>query len=144
MENANEEIRALYDKAVAASLEHLDTLPKDSKEYAECVDNMTKMYRIRMEQAKADDEYEDAYQRRIEEIEKRQADNELRKQQMAQQHKEFKTKLLADVATNAVKIGTFVIVGKWSAVLESGGVIASGTAKNLIRGVQKFIDFNKY
>jgi hypothetical protein len=97
-----------------------------------------------MEQAKADDEYEDAYKRRIEEIEKRQADNELRKQQMAQQHKEFKMKLLADVATNAVKIGTFVVVGKWSAVLESGGVIASGTAKNLIRGVQKFVDFNKY
>lgn len=144
MENRNEEIRELYDEAVASSLEHLDTLPKDSKEYADCVDSMTKMYRLRMEQAKADDEYEDAYKRRIEEIEKRQADNELRKQQMAQQHKEFKMKLLADVATNAVKIGTFVVVGKWSAVLESGGVIASGTAKNLIRGVQKFIDFNKY
>ncbi len=144
MENRNEEIRELYDEAVASSLEHLDTLPKDSKEYADCVDSMTKMYRLRMEQAKADDEYEDAYKRRIEEIEKRQADNELRKQQMAQQHKEFKMKLLADVATNAVKIGTFVVVGKWSAVLESGGVIASGTAKNLIRGVQKFVDFNKY
>lgn len=144
MENRNEEIRELYDEAVASSLEHLDTLPKDSKEYADCVDSMTKMYRLRMEQAKADDEYEDAYKRRIEEIEKRQADNELRKQQMAQQHKEFKMKLLADVATNVVKIGTFVVVGKWSAVLESGGVIASGTAKNLIRGVQKFVDFNKY
>jgi sulfate adenylyltransferase subunit 1 (EFTu-like GTPase family) len=144
MENRNEEIRELYDEAVASSLEHLDTLPKDSKEYADCVDSMTKMYRLRMEQAKADDEYEDAYKRRIEEIEKRQADNELRKQQMAQQHKEFKMKLLADVVTNGVKIGTFVVVGKWSAVLESGGVIASGTAKNLIRGVQKFVDFNKY
>jgi hypothetical protein len=53
-------------------------------------------------------------------------------------------KLGADVVTNGVKLGAFLIVGKWSAVLESGGVIASGTAKSLIRNVQKFIDFNKY
>jgi hypothetical protein len=53
-------------------------------------------------------------------------------------------KLLADVATNGVKIGAYLVVGKWSAILESGGVIVTGTAKNLIRNVQKFLDFNKY
>ncbi len=140
----DEEIRELYDDEVIKSLEHLATLPKDSKEYASGVENMVKMYRVRMEQAKADCEYDEAYQRRIEEIEKRQADNKLKEAQMKQQHKEFMTKLGADVITNGIKIGTFIIVGKWSAVLESGGVIASGTAKNLIRGVQKFVDFNKY
>ena len=33
MVDRNEEIRELYDEAVASSLEHLDSLPKDSKEY---------------------------------------------------------------------------------------------------------------
>lgn len=144
MAKDEERIRELYDESVVAALEHLETLPKDSKEYSQAVENAAKMYRLRMEQAKADCEYDEAYQRRIEEIEKRQADNKLREKQMKQQHKEFLMKLGADVVTNAVKVGTFVIVGKWSAVLESGGVIASGTAKNLIRGVQKFVDFNKY
>lgn len=140
----DEEIRESFDEAILSSVEHVNDLPKDSEEYEKAVDNMTKMYRLRMEQAKADCEYDEAYQRRIEEIEKRQADNRLREEQLKQQHEEFKMKLFADVVTNGVKIATFVIVGKWSAVLESGGVIASGTAKNLIRGVQKFVDFNKY
>lgn len=143
MERDNE-IRESLDEVVLSSVEHVSGLAKDSEEYGKAVDNMTKMYRLRMEQAKADCEYDEAYQKRIEEIEKRQADNKLREQQLKQQHKEFKMKLLADVGTNAIKIGTFLVVGKWSAVLESGGVIASGTAKNLIRGVQKFVDFNKY
>lgn len=144
MESRGEEIRELYDDAVVSSLEHLATLDKDSKEFEQGVDNLTKMYRLRMEQAKVDCDYDEAYQRRIEEIEKRKADTKLRQEQMKQQHGEFLMKLGADVATNAVKIGIFLVVGKWSAVLESGGVIASGTAKNLIRGVQKFVDFNKY
>lgn len=143
MERDNE-IRESLDEVVLSSVEHVSTLAKDSEEYGKAVDNMTKMYRLRMEQAKADCEYDEAYQRRIEEIEKRQADNKLREAQLKQQHREFKMKLLADVGTNAVKIGTFLVVGKWSAVLESGGVIASGTAKNLIRSVQRFVDFNKY
>ena len=143
MERDNE-IRESLDEVVLSSVEHVSTLAKDSEEYGKAVDNMTKMYRLRMEQAKADCEYDEAYQRRIEEIEKRQADNKLREAQLKQQHREFKMKLLADVGTNAVKVGTFLVVGKWSAVLESGGVIASGTAKNLIRSVQKFVDFNKY
>lgn len=140
----DDEIRESLDEVVLSSVEHVNGLAKDSDGYGDAVDNMTKMYRLRMEQAKADCEYDEAYQRRIEEIEKRQADNKLREEQMKQQHKEFMMKLAADVGTNAIKIGVFMIVGKWSAVLESGGVIASGTAKNLIRGVQKFIDFNKY
>lgn len=144
MEKRNEEIRELYDEAITSSLEHLDTLPKDSKEYAQCVDNVTKMYRVRMEQTKADSEHDEAYKKLIEETEKRQSEIQFREQQMQQQHREFLMKLGADVATNVVKVGTFVIVGKWSAVLESGGVIASSTAKNLIRSVQKFVDFNKY
>lgn len=144
MEKRNEEIRELYDEAIASSLEHLDTLPKDSKEYTQCVDNVTKMYRVRMEQTKADSEHDEAYKKLIEETEKRQSEIQFREQQMKQQHKEFLMKLGADVATNVVKVGTFVIVGKWSAVLESGGVIASSTAKNLVRSVQKFVDFNKY
>lgn len=140
----DEEIREVYDDAVLSALEHTEQLDKDTEAYGKAVDNATKLYRLRMEQAKADCEYDEAYQRRVEEIKKRQADNKLREQQMAQQHKEFMYKLGADVVTNGVKLGAFLIVGKWSAVLESGGVIASGTAKNLIRGVQKFIDFNKY
>ena len=144
MEKHDEEIRELYDEAIASSLEHLDTLPKDSKEYAQCVDNVTKMYRLRMEQTKADSEHDEAYKKLIEETEKRQSEIQFREQQMKQQHREFLMKLGADVATNVVKVGTFVIVGKWSAVLESGGVIASSTAKNLVRSVQKFVDFNKY
>ena len=140
----DDEIRESLDEVVLSSVEHVSGLAEDSEEYCKAVDNMTKMYRLRMEQAKADCEYDEAYQKRIEEIEKRQADNKLREQQLKQQHKEFKMKLLADVGTNAIKIGTFLVVGKWSAVLESGGVIASGTAKNLIRSVQKFVDFNKY
>lgn len=144
MEKHDEEIRELYDEAIASSLEHLDTLPKDSKEYAQCVDNVTKMYRLRMEQTKADSEHDEAYKKLIEETEKRQSEIQFREQQMKQQHREFLMKLGADVATNVVKVGTFVLVGKWSAVLESGGVIASSTAKNLVRSVQKFVDFNKY
>lgn len=140
----DEEIREVYDEAVLSGLEHMEELDKDSEAYGKAVDNTTKLYRLRLEQSKADCEYDETYQKRVEEIKKRQADNKLREQQMAQQHKEFMYKLGADVATNGVKLVAFLAVGKWSAVLESGGVIASGTAKNLIRTVQKFIDFNKY
>ena len=54
MESRGEEIRELYDDAVVSSLEHLSTLDKDSKEFEQGVDNLTKMYRLRMEQAKVD------------------------------------------------------------------------------------------
>lgn len=134
------EIRQKCDDGLIDLLAYLSTLPKDSKEYTDGIENFKKLYGIRLEQLKSDDDY----QRLAEEIAKRQSDNEFKQAQMAQAHKEFLMKLLADIGTNAVKVGAYMIVGKWSAILESGGVIASGTAKNLIRNVQKFLDFNKY
>lgn len=142
MENEYEivDVKGLCNEGLVSLLSYMAELPKDSKEYSDAVENLRKLYGIHLDQLKSEDDYE----RLAEEIAKRQADNKFKEAQLAQAHKEFLMKLLADVATNGVKIGAYLIVGKWSAILESGGVIVTGTAKNLIRNVQKFLDFNKY
>lgn len=138
----DDEIRNAMDEAVLAAIKHADSIPdKDSKEYGIAIDNAVKLYRPRMETAAKDCEYDESYQKRLAEAKKQMADEKFRQKQFEEQKRQFDKRLLVDAAVSGVKLGLFVVVGRWSAVLEGGGVIASGTAKNLIRSVQKFIDF---
>ena len=139
----DEEIREAMDVSTLNSLKHLETLNKDSNEYKTAVDNTMKLYRARMETADKDCAYDEAYQKRIAEKEKQIAEEKYRQQQFEENRRQFNQKLLVEVGTTGAKLAMFAVVGRWSAVIESGGMIASGTAKNLVRSVQKFIEFHK-
>lgn len=140
----NEEIREEIGKLVLDTLKHANDLPKDSDEFKKTVEDCRKLYGgIYLEQAKADCEYDEAYQRRVEEFKRRKEDNEHRDRQLAQQHKEFIQKLTADCVTNGVRFVILAIIGRWTAITESGGVITTIQAKNLIREGLKILDFKK-
>ena len=133
----NDEIREECCKLVLSTINHANSLPKDSDEFKKAVDEFQKVYGVYLDQGKADCQYDEAYQKRVEEFRKRKSDDEFREKQLAQQHKEFRQKLVADCVTNGIKIAFLAVVGKWSSVLEGVSVISSGTAKNFIRETWK-------
>ena len=133
----NDEIREECCKLVLSTINHANSLPKDSDEFKKAVDEFQKVYGVYLDQGKADCQYDEAYQKRVEEFRKRKSDDEFREKQLAQQHKEFLQKLVADCVTNGIKIAFLAVVGKWSSVLEGVSVISSGTAKNFIRETWK-------
>lgn len=133
----DEEIREECSSLVLSTLKRANSLPQESEEFKKALEDSKKAQSMYLELAKADSEYDEAYQKRVEEFRKRQADNEFREKQLAQQHKEFRQKLVADCISNGVKIGFLAVVGKWSAALEGVSNISASTTKNLIREAWK-------
>lgn len=140
----NEEIREECSKLVLDTLKYANELPKDSEEFKKTVEDCRKLYGgIYLEQAKADCEYDEAYQKRVEEFKKRQDDNAYRDRQLKQQHKEFVQKLATDCVTNGARIGLLLVFQRWTAIVESGGTITTFLAKNNIREALKILDFRR-
>ena len=139
-----DDIQDGLDNMILSEMSYANECDKASDEHRRAIGNFNTLYTSRLETQKVADARDDAYQKRCEEIERRKAENALREAESSMRHKEATRKLVADIATNGVKVATYVIVGKWAAGLEGVGFLSSGTAKNLVRGVQKFVDFNKY
>lgn len=81
----NEELMAMLDETIRAGIEELSSINPESKEYSDAVENLAKLYKLRIEDSKAAMEYNkeiDNDQFRKEQMEK---EEQARKEQLAEQ-----------------------------------------------------------
>ena len=138
-----DEIREGFDNLVLDAVEYANSLPDGSDEKVKAHNEVRKLYSLRMEQGKADDAYEDATKKRIEEIEKRKEDAKFREKQMKQQHKEFVQKAVIDTATTGVKLAIFGVVGRWAGNLETIGTMSTSLGKSFFREGMNLLGLKK-
>lgn len=138
-----DEIREGFDNLVLDAVEYANSLPDGSDEKVKAHNEVRKLYSLRMEQGKADDEYEDATKKRIEEIEKRKEDAKFREKQMKQQHKEFIQKAVIDTATTGVKLAIFGVIGRWAGNLETIGTMSTSLGKSFFREGMNLLGLKK-
>jgi len=139
----DEEIRDGLDTLVLDTLDYANRCPNGTDEKKRAIEDVTKVYNVRKEQAKADCEYDETYQRRVEEFERRKADNEFREKQLEQQHKEFLQKIAADGVTTVAKLAVFGLVGKWAGNLETLGSISSKLGNSFFREGMSLLGLRK-
>lgn len=138
-----DEIREGFDNLVLDAVEYANSLPDGSDEKVKAHNEVQKLYSLRMEQGKADDAYEDATKKRIEEIEKRKEDAKFREKQMKQQHKEFVQKAVIETATTGVKLVIFGAVGRWAGNLETIGTMSTSLGKSFFREGMNLLGLKK-
>ena len=138
-----DEIREGFDNLVLDAVEYANSLPDGSDEKVKAHNEVRKLYSLRMEQGKADDAYEDATKKRIEEIEKRKEDVKFREKQLKQQHKEFVQKAVVDTATTGVKLAIFGAVGRWAGNLETIGTMSTSLGKSFFREGMNLLGLKK-
>lgn len=76
-----DEIRNLLGDEIEKEVKNLGSLEPGSTEHTAAVESLTKLYKLRLEEIKIDEEYNDKYNRRIMEDEHHIKDNELKERQ---------------------------------------------------------------
>lgn len=93
----NEELIMMLDEEIRAEIEGLSSLESGSKEHAEAIENVAKLYRLRIEDSKAAMEYN-------KEID----DDQFRREQMEREEQSRKEQLVEQRIDRYVRIGIAV------------------------------------
>lgn len=128
----NEELILMLDEEIKAGLEGLSSLNYGSKEHSEAVENLTKLYKLRIEDSKAAMEYNkeiDNDQFRRDQMEK---EEQSRKEQLAEQRIDRYVRIGIAAAELVVPIVFYNIWMKRGFKFEETGSFTSTTFRGLI------------
>lgn len=128
----NEELILMLDEEIKAGLEGLSSLDYGSKEHSEAVENLTKLYKLRIEDSKAAMEYNkeiDNDQFRRDQMEK---EEQSRKEQLAEQRIDRYVRIGIAAAELVVPIVFYNIWMKRGFKFEETGSFTSTTFRGLI------------
>lgn len=128
----NEELVAMLDEEIRAEIEGLASLGFGSKEQSDAIENVTKLYRLRIEDSKAAMEYNkeiDDDQFRREQMEK---EEQSRKEQLAEQRIDRYVRIGIAVTELMVPIMFYSIWMRKGFKFEETGSFTSTTFKGLI------------
>lgn len=128
----NEELILMLDEEIKAEIEGLKSLAEGSKEYSDAVDNLTKLYKLRIEDSKAAMDYNkeiDNDQFRRDQMEK---DEQSRKEQLAEQRIDRYVRIGIAAAELMIPIMFYNIWMKKGFKFEETGSFTSTTFKGLI------------
>ena len=81
-------IKELLSEEIAEEIQALSTLEAGSKEKSTAIDDLTKLYKLRIEESKSEWEADEKYNRRVMEDEANTRDDELKQTQIAEQVKD--------------------------------------------------------
>ena len=93
-----ENIRELLSEAIKNEIANLSRFNPESKEHGEIIDNLTKLYRLRIEESKSDWEYSERYETRLAEEERRKQEDVLKSVQLEEQEKDRYIKIGIEAA----------------------------------------------
>ena len=128
----NEELILMLDEEIKAEIEGLKSFEEGSKEYSDAVDNLTKLYKLRIEDSKAAMDYNreiDNAQFHREQMEK---DEQTRKEQMAEQRIDRYVMIGIAAAELMIPIIFYNVWMKRGFKFEETGSFTSTTFKGLI------------
>ncbi|MDR1501798.1 MAG: hypothetical protein LBT43_05020 [Prevotella sp.] len=138
----NEEIKDLLEEEIKAEIRDLSTLDSGSKEKSTAIEDLAKLYRLRIEEAKNEWDFGEKYDKRIMEneqhqkqmqgeAENREREESLKKEQLAEQVKERYFRVGAEAAGIILPLVFYAIWMKRGFKFEETGTFTSTTFRGL-------------
>lgn len=130
MEERN--IEELLSEEIAAEIQALSGLNSGSKEKSTAIDDLTKLYKLRIEENKSIWDADEKYNRRVMENEANARDDEVKRTQIAEQVKDRYFRVGIAAAELMIPLMFYGIWMKKGFKFEETGTITSSTFKGLI------------
>lgn len=130
MEERN--IEELLSEEIAAEIQALSGLNSGSKEKSTAIDDLTKLYKLRIEENKSIWDADEKYNRRVMEDEANARDDEVKRTQIAEQVKDRYFRVGIAAAELIIPLMFYGIWMKKGFKFEETGTITSSTFKGLI------------
>lgn len=130
MEERN--IEELLSEEIAAEIQALSGLNSGSKEKSTAIDDLTKLYKLRIEENKSIWDADEKYNRRVMEDEVNARDDEVKRTQIAEQVKDRYFRVGIAAAELMIPLMFYGIWMKKGFKFEETGTITSSTFKGLI------------
>lgn len=130
MEERN--IEELLSEEIAAEIQALSGLNSGSKEKSTAIDDLTKLYKLRIEENKSIWDADEKYNRRVMEDEANARDDEVKRTQIAEQVKDRYFRVSIAAAELMIPLMFYGIWMKKGFKFEETGTITSSTFKGLI------------
>ncbi len=127
----NDEIMELLGEEIKSQIESLSSLETGSKEQSEAVDNLAKLYRLRIEENKNNWEYSEKFDRREMEDEAQKRDEQLKKNQLEEQVKDRYFRLGVNIAEVILPLIFYASWMKKGFKFEETGTFTSATFRGL-------------
>lgn len=129
MEEVN--IRDLLNEEIGKEIQALSSLDSGSKEKSTAIDDLTKLYKLRIEESKNDWEYDEKYNRRVMEDEASAREEEMKRTQLSEQIKDRYFKLGIAAAELMIPLMFYGIWMKRGFKFEETGTYTSTTFRGL-------------
>ena len=124
-------IKELLSEEIAEEIQALSTLETGSKEKSTAIDDLTKLYKLRIEENKSEWEADEKYNRRVMEDEANTRDDELKQIQIAEQVKDRYFRLGIAAAELMIPLMFYGIWMKKGFKFEETGTYTSTTFRGL-------------
>jgi hypothetical protein len=124
-------IKELLSEEIAEEIQALSTLEAGSKEKSTAIDDLTKLYKLRIEESKSEWEADEKYNRRVMEDEANTRDDELKQTQIAEQVKDRYFRLGIAAAELMIPLMFYGIWMKKGFKFEETGTYTSTTFRGL-------------
>lgn len=129
MEEVN--IRDLLNEEIGKEIQALSSLNSGSKEKSTAIDDLTKLYKLRIEESKNEWEYDEKYNRRVMEDEAGTRDEEMKRDQLSEQIKDRYFRLGIAAAELMIPLMFYGIWMKRGFKFEETGTYTSTTFRGL-------------
>lgn len=126
-----ENIKDLLNEEISQEIQALSSLSAGSKEKSTAIDDLTKLYKLRIEESKSEWDYDEKYNRRVMEDEASARDEEMKRTQLAEQIKDRYFKLGIAAAELMIPLMFYGIWMRRGFKFEETGTYTSTTFRGL-------------
>lgn len=126
-----EEIKNLLGEEIKSEIRSLSTLDAGSKEKSTAIDDLAKLYRLRIEETKNEQDLQEKCERRTDEFGDRMREEELKRDELAEQVKERYFRLGLEVAGIVLPMMFYAVWMKRGFKFEETGTYTSTTFRGL-------------
>jgi hypothetical protein len=127
-----DEIKDLLSEEIKTELTNLPNLNYGSKERVAAVNDLTNLYKLRIEEAKLELDSEERYNKRIDEFDAREEESKLKERQFKEQVKERRLKIGVEVAGIVLPLGVYCYQFFKGLKFEETGTVTSKFFGNLL------------
>lgn len=127
----DEEIRNLLSEEIKTEIEDLSSLDPGSKEKSQAIENLATLYRLKIEESKADWDADEKYNRRIMEENQQSVENAQKSEQLSEQVKDRYFRVGIAAAEIVLPLAFYALWMKKGFKFEETGTYTSTTFRGL-------------
>lgn len=126
-----DEIRKALTSEILSEFEDLKTLESGSREHQMAIENITKLYKLELEEAKSDTDWDEVCNRRVMEAKREEREEQFKKDQLEEQAKDRYFRFGMDVAGMILPLVFYAVWMKKGFEFEETGTYTSTTFRGL-------------